>query len=68
MPASLVKELSLKRANAVKEELLRKYPDLDARRFAVEGAGWDRPGDPNNPNNQAKNRRVEVKVYSAEKP
>jgi hypothetical protein len=29
--------------------------------------GWDKPGDPKDPDNQAKNRRVEVKVYSAEK-
>lgn len=67
VPASLVKELSLNRANAVKDALLEKYPNLDGRRFAVEGAGWDHPADPNDPNNQAKNRRVEVKVYSAEK-
>jgi NitT/TauT family transport system substrate-binding protein len=67
VPPALVKELSLNRANAVKDALLEKYPKLDGRRFAVEGAGWDRPADPNDPNNQAKNRRVEVKVYSAEK-
>ena len=68
VPASLVKELSLNRANAVKEALVQKYPSLDPNRFAVEGMGWDRPADPNDPDNNAKNRRVEVKVYSAEKP
>ena len=68
VPANLVKELSLNRANAVKEELLEKYPNLDGKRFAVEGVGWDRPADPKDPDNQAKNRRVEVKVYAAEKP
>jgi NitT/TauT family transport system substrate-binding protein len=68
VPANLVKELSLNRANAVKEALLEKYKALDAKRFAVEGMGWDRPADPKDPNNQVKNRRVEVKVYSAEKP
>ncbi len=68
VPANLVKELSLNRANSVKEALTEKYPNLDARRFAVEGVGWDRPADPKDPDNQAKNRRVEVKVYSAEKP
>jgi hypothetical protein len=30
--------------------------------------GWARPADPSDPDNHAKNRRVEVKVYSAEKP
>jgi NitT/TauT family transport system substrate-binding protein len=68
VPANLVKELSLNRANAVKESLLEKYPKLDGKRFAVEGMGWDRPADPRDPDNQGKNRRVEVKVYSAEKP
>lgn len=68
VPDSLVKELSNKRANAVKEALLQKYKDLDPNRFAVEGMGWDRPADPNDPNNQAKNRRVEIKVFTAEKP
>ena len=33
----------------------------------VEGLGWDRPADPQDPTNHAKNRRVEVKVYPAEK-
>jgi flagellar motor protein MotB len=28
--------------------------------------GWDRPADSNDPLNQAKNRRVEIKVYPAE--
>ncbi len=63
-PAALVKELSLNRANAVKEALLQKYKDLDPNRFAVEGVGWDRPADPND---QSKNHRVEVTVYTAEK-
>jgi len=66
VPASLVKELSLNRANAVKEALVQKYK-LDPSRFAVEGVGWDRPADPTDPANHAKNRRVEVKVFSAEK-
>ncbi len=65
--ASLVKELSLNRANAVKQALVEKYK-LDPNQFGVEGMGWDRPGDLNDPENHAKNRRVEVKVYPAEKP
>jgi flagellar motor protein MotB len=28
--------------------------------------GWDRPADASDPDNAAKNRRVEVKVYPAE--
>ena len=67
VPETLVKELSSNRANAVKEALLEKHKELEPNRFAVEGMGWDVPADPNDPNNQAKNRRVEVKVYSAEK-
>jgi NitT/TauT family transport system substrate-binding protein len=63
---SLVKELSLNRANAVKEALANKYK-LDPNQFAVEGVGWDKPADPNDPDNHAKNRRVEVKVFPAEK-
>jgi flagellar motor protein MotB len=29
---------------------------------------WGRPADPNDPLNQAKNRRVEIKVYPLESP
>jgi len=64
VPVELVKELSLNRANAIKEALLKKYTDLDANRFNVDGVGWDRPVDPVN---QTKNRRVEIKVLTAEK-
>jgi NitT/TauT family transport system substrate-binding protein len=61
----LVKDLSLNRANAVKQELVQKFK-LTPNQFTVNGLGWDRPADPNDPNNHAKNRRVEVKVYPAE--
>ena len=66
--ASLVKELALNRANSIKEALLQKYKDLDPNRFAVEGMGWDKPADPSDPDNHFKNRRVEIKVFSAEQP
>ena len=66
VPASLVKELSLNRANAVKEAVVRKF-NLSPNQFAVEGVGWDRPSDPGDPLNHAKNRRVEVRVFAAEK-
>ena len=40
---------------------------LDDNRFAVDGLGWDRPADDDHPDNHALNRRVEIKVYAAEK-
>lgn len=66
VPENLIKELALNRANAVKEELVNKYK-LDPNKFSVDGVGWDRPADSNDPLNHAKNRRVEIKVYPAEK-
>jgi outer membrane protein OmpA-like peptidoglycan-associated protein len=66
VPESLVKELSLNRANAVREALVNKF-QMDANRFAADGVGWDRPADPNDPENHAKNRRVEIKVFTAER-
>jgi outer membrane protein OmpA-like peptidoglycan-associated protein len=66
VPESLVKELSLNRANAVREALVNQY-EMDPNRFAAEGVGWDQPADPNDPENNVKNRRVEIKVFSAEK-
>jgi NitT/TauT family transport system substrate-binding protein len=65
-PENLVKELSENRAKAIKEALVRKYKELDPNRFHVEGMGWDKPADPSDPENHYKNRRVEIKVYSAE--
>jgi NitT/TauT family transport system substrate-binding protein len=66
VPKSLVQELSLNRANAVKESILRKFPSLQPNQFSTAGLGWDRPADSADPDNNAKNRRVEVKVYPAE--
>ncbi|MBM4088436.1 MAG: hypothetical protein FJ276_03260 [Planctomycetes bacterium] len=65
-PESLVKELSMDRANAVKQALVNKFKTLDPNQFNVEGMGWDRPADENDALNQAKNRRVEIKIYPAE--
>ncbi len=65
VPADLVKELSLNRANAVKQALAKNF-DLDPNQFNVEGVGWDEPADSSDTLNQAKNRRVEVKVFSPE--
>jgi NitT/TauT family transport system substrate-binding protein len=66
VPKSLVQELSLNRANSVKEALVRKFPSLQPNQFSAVGVGWDRPADPSDPENGAKNRRVEIKVYPAE--
>ncbi len=64
----LVKDLSNNRAAAVKTELLNKYPNFNPNQFSTEGIGWDRPFDPNDPDNHAKNRRVEIKVIALEHP
>jgi NitT/TauT family transport system substrate-binding protein len=62
---SLVKELSLNRANSVKQALVNKYK-LQPAQFITQGVGWSKPADPNDPENHVKNRRVEVKVIPAE--
>lgn len=64
--AADVKELSLRRANAVKEALVRKFPSLNPNQFSTNGLGWDRPADANDAGNHARNRRVEIKVYPIE--
>jgi NitT/TauT family transport system substrate-binding protein len=66
VPKSLVQELSLNRANSVKEAILRRFPSLQPNQFSTAGMGWDRPADTSDPENNAKNRRVEIKVYPAE--
>ena len=64
--AADVQELSLRRANAVKQALVRKFPQLQPNQFTTAGRGWERPADAGDPNNNAKNRRVEIKVYPLE--
>jgi NitT/TauT family transport system substrate-binding protein len=64
--AADVQDLSLRRANAVKQALLRKFPTLEPNQFTTVGRGWDRPADANDAGNHAKNRRVEIKVYPLE--
>ena len=63
---SLVRELSSRRANAVKEALLNRFKTLKPDQFVSAGYGWDKPADPKDPDNHAKNRRVEIKVVPAE--
>ena len=64
-PVDLVKGLAKKRAQAVKQALTKKF-QLSPNQFNTDGLGWDRPADSDDPLNQAKNRRVEVKIYPAE--
>jgi NitT/TauT family transport system substrate-binding protein len=66
IPKSLVQELSLNRANSVKEAIVRKFTSVQPNQFSTVGIGWDRPADTADPENNAKNRRVEIKVYPAE--
>ncbi|HKE88052.1 MAG TPA: phosphate ABC transporter substrate-binding/OmpA family protein [Vicinamibacterales bacterium] len=66
VPKSLVQELSLNRANAVKEAIVKKFSSIQPNQFSTAGIGWDRPADAADPDNNAKNRRVEIKVYPAE--
>jgi NitT/TauT family transport system substrate-binding protein len=65
--AGMVKDLSRRRAEAVKRELVAKYKDIfPADKFVVEGAGWDQPADPEHPFDQSKNRRVEITILQPE--
>ena len=63
-----MQELSLNRANSVKEAMVAKFPTLQPNQFSTTGLGWDKPADSADPDNHAKNRRVEIKVYPAEAP
>jgi NitT/TauT family transport system substrate-binding protein len=65
VPEELVKELSMNRANSVKEAIVKKYK-FDPDKFQVDGLGWSKPADPRDPWNHPKNRRVEVHVFQAE--
>lgn len=60
-----VRTLSLDRANGVKNALVEKY-EFDPNKFVVEGKGWNEPSDPEDPDNHAMNRRVEISVYPPE--
>jgi NitT/TauT family transport system substrate-binding protein len=66
VPESAVIDLSQNRANSVKEALVRKFPTLQPNQFSAAGMAWNRPADPNDPINHAKNRRVEIKVFPLE--
>jgi ABC-type nitrate/sulfonate/bicarbonate transport system substrate-binding protein len=66
VPVQDVRELSLNRAKAVRDSLVKQF-ELEPARFAVDGLGWDRPADDDHPDNDQLNRRVEIKIYTPEK-
>jgi NitT/TauT family transport system substrate-binding protein len=65
VPRDLVAALSRDRAAGVKQALVSKYK-FDPSKFVVEGRAWDEPADPQQPDNAALNRRVEIAVYPPE--
>jgi NitT/TauT family transport system substrate-binding protein len=65
VPVQLVRDLSMARADAIRRALIEKFK-FDPNKFSVSGKGWDMPADPNDPNNNALNRRVEISVYPPE--
>ncbi len=65
VPVQAVKELSTTRADSIKRALIDKYK-FDPNKFTIEGKGWEEPADPNEPENQAMNRRVEISVFPPE--
>jgi flagellar motor protein MotB len=65
VPRSTVQQLSVDRASAVKDALVKKY-QFDPNKFVIEGKAWDEPADSSDPENQALNRRVEISVYPPE--
>src|SRR5207247_148379 len=65
VPVNAVRDLSFARAEAIKRALIEKFK-FDPNKFRIDGKGWDAPADPNDPNNQALNRRVEISVFPPE--
>jgi outer membrane protein OmpA-like peptidoglycan-associated protein len=61
-------QLSRRRAEAVMQYLVAKH-DIPVYRIHMIGLGMEKPADPNNDRAaRAKNRRVEVTIYTAEHP
>lgn len=63
----LVQKLSEARAAAVKKALIEQFK-FDPNKFVVKGKAWDEPANPQDPENQTLNRRVEIVVYPLEAP
>ncbi len=62
VPFAAVRDLSMNRANAVKQALVENF-DFQPNQFSVEGQGWNLEIEMGN---HAMNRRVEIKVYPLE--
>lgn len=62
VPFDAVRELSTTRANAVKEELVKRFR-LQPNQISVDGQGWNAEIEAGN---HALNRRVEIKVFPLE--
>ncbi len=65
VPMQAVKDLSLARAEAIKQSLIDKFK-FDPNKLIVQGVAWDKPADSKDPLNHALNRRVEINVYPPE--
>lgn len=71
VPSDSVKKLSQERAESVKSYLVSTYTNLfSPNKFKVVGNGWDNPlpncTNPNDPDNNRRNRRTEIKVFPLE--
>ena len=55
-------ELSRQRAKAVRDALLKRYPNIDPQRVELVGRGWEEPAGPDSD----LNRRVEVQWFTLE--
>ncbi|HVM82800.1 MAG TPA: phosphate ABC transporter substrate-binding/OmpA family protein, partial [Candidatus Binatia bacterium] len=55
-------ELSKQRADAVRQALLKKYPNLDPKRIEIVGRGWEEPAS----SDSNLNRRVEAQWFTLE--
>jgi hypothetical protein len=57
--AEATRRLTLRRAEETVRAVCRRFPGLDATRFAAAGAGWDRPLE-----TDALSRRLEIRVLA----
>lgn len=65
IPETKVIDLSQRRANAVVNALVTRYK-MPRDKFKAEGKGWSEPANPNDPDNDNANRRVEINIYPLE--
>lgn len=65
IPEQWVIDLSTERADAVRKAMIEKFK-FPPEKFQATGVGWNEPVDPNTPNDDFANRRVEINVYPVE--